>query len=157
MKPEKTSVVEEGESWYLSSDGEYYMVGEYGSKDEAICAGLEMFEEVGSGKRSWNDLYDVRESWLLDYPTFWVGKKMEWWPSVDEDYMLDCVIEQADDYAGEFADGWLEVTKEEREKLRDMLQETFDRWLRETGNEPKFFMICESSEIDPRKYELVES
>ena len=139
--------------WYLSSDGEYYNAGCYPDRDSAMNAGIEMYWRVARGEEKWNDLYPDGPDSLFP-PTFWVGRKQEWWPCVDEDYMLDCVIEQADDYAGEFAEGWMDVSKEDREKLRGMLQEAFDKWIRETGNEPTFFMIECSEEIDPRDYEI---
>ena len=81
---------------------------------------------------------------------------MDWWPSVDEDYLLDSVIEQAYDYAGEFSEGWLDVPKEQRELLREMLQKAFDKWIEETGNQPTFFMIGQSEVIDPRDFEIVD-
>ena len=144
------------EEWYLSSDGEYYNSDVYGSRDEAINAGWDLFHKVDTGEDEFNDLYpNGKDDWSFIDPTFYVGKRMDWWPSVDEDDMLDCVIEQADDYAGEFAEGWLDVPKEQRELLRGMLQKTFDEWIKETRNEPTFFMIEQSAEIDPRDFEIV--
>ena len=144
------------EEWYLSSDGEYYGPGAYGSRDEAVNAGWEMYRQVRDGEREWNDLYpDGIDADSVVAPTYYVGRRQDWWPAVDEDYMLDCVAEQAQDYAGEFADGWLrDVGEGQRGLLRSMLQEAFDKWLAETGNEPAFFMVELSEEVDPRRFEV---
>lgn len=144
--------------WYLSLDGEYFGVGSYGSRDAAINDGIRMFQSIDSGQEEFNELYpDGSLEWPYYGPGFFVGKRMDWWPAVDEDYMLDSVIEQAGDYAGEFAEGWLDVPKEQRELLRGMLQKTFDKWIEETGNQPTFFMIEQSEIIDPRDFEIANA
>lgn len=144
------------QEWYLSPDGEHFNVGEYDSRDEAVFEGVKMLRAVDTGQVAFNDLYpDGKAGWTALDPSFYVGKRMDWWPYVDEDYLLDCVIEQADNYAGEFAEGWLDVPEEQRELLRGMLQKTFDKWIEETGNQPTFFMIGQSEIIDPRDFEIV--
>ena len=73
------------QGWYLSPDGEYYDGYEYGSRDEAVFAGVEMFRAVDTGQDDFNDLYlDGKEDWMHCSPSFYVGKRMDWWPSIDE-------------------------------------------------------------------------
>lgn len=144
------------EEWYLSPDGEYYDAGAYDSRDEAVYAGCSMFRAVETGQAECNDLYpDGKAGRSVLDRSFYVGKRADWWPSVDVDLMLDSAIDQAADFAGEYAEGWLEVTDEQRESLRAMLQGAFDKWIDETGNQPGFIMIERSEAIDPHDYEIM--
>ena len=67
---------------------------------------------------------------------------------IDEKYLplLDKVIEELQNYADYEADeasfDYLQdVTDEDLSKLENMLTETFNKWARETGNEPNFYTV----------------
>lgn len=144
-------------SWHLSPDGEYFnLYDNYESREEAIAAGVQMYREVSTGEKTFNDLYQDELAWSSN-PTFYVGRRMDWWPSIDEDGVIDQAQLQAYEYAGEFSDGWLEeLEADERVKLRKMLRGTFDDWMKETGNEPDFFMVEDFAMIDPRDYTILD-
>ncbi|MBQ3328455.1 MAG: hypothetical protein IJG88_00710 [Eggerthellaceae bacterium] len=146
-------VPEKPEVWHLSRDGERYgLYDRYPSRDAAVMAGVGMYEEVAYGRRPLNDLYDEELAWASD-PRFYVGKEVEWWPSIDEYDIIERAQIEADDFAGEFADGWLDVTdKYELDLLREMMQSAFDEWMKRTGNEPTFFCVECTEVIDPREY-----
>lgn len=114
----------DGERWHLSEDGETYDYDAYGSMEEAIEAGKQKF-----GK------------------DFYAGREIPWWPSVDEDVILSDLAYQAGEFAGESAEDWPDVSKAEREELREKLQDVLDVWLLETRNEPNFFMVEDSVHV----------
>ena len=134
--------------WHLSRDGEAYGADAYASRDEAVADAIAMWDSVVSGRAKATELF-CEEDARLGRSRFHVGRRMEWRHEVDEDSVIYEAQEDACDYAGEYAEGWLDdLSAADREKLRARLQEAFDGWLAETGREPSFFMVEFSEELD---------
>lgn len=139
-----------GERWHLSHDGEFYDCGAYATRAEAVRAGCLMYQDIEDGREDCNDLYADKDAWRVD-PIFYVGLEMEFRPAIMAEDVIETLRCQAYDYAGEYAEGWLvHVSPEEMERLRASLQDAFDSWMRETHNEPGFFMVGQEIAIDPR-------
>lgn len=143
--------------WYLSRDGECFDVGPYGSRDEAINAGVKMYRDVARPQGAiWNDLFSLSRA--ADEPTFYVGRRVDYVPTIDADMVIEWLQSDAYEEGGECSDGWLDdVTSEERDKLQRALQTALDRWIKYTKNEPDFFMVPNVSEVDPRDHRPAEA
>lgn len=141
--------------WWLSSDGEYYGIGPYDSKDEAIFAGIEMYREVTSGAVSWNDLYCTDDG--TEYPEFWVGRESDFVPTIYSAEVVDALEDHAYTHAGDAASGWLyDLPAEALDMLEKALNAALGRWLKYVKREPSFFGVEDEEEIDPRNYTLQE-
>jgi len=79
--------------------------------------------------------------------SYQVGQITCFIPSIDVDNVLDYISENAYDQCGECSEGYLDYTKEEKQKLEDMLNEALERWMDETNNHPTFFMIENTEDI----------
>lgn len=150
--------------WVLSADGETFCETTYASREKAISAGIRMAEEVVGpdadeiSQRIDSDsiFYDLVSNGdggpFCVPPSFFVGVAVEFAPQVDEDNVLDQISANAYDFGGEWAQDWIDdidgISKPERERLRDMLQDALDRWLGETRNRPGFFMACQVEHVD---------
>jgi len=145
--------------WYLSRDGEVYDVGPYASRDEAILDGLGMWRQVTAPDAPAVPLTDLYQydlfAGLEDDPTFYVGRRVDHVPTIDADMVVEGLQSDAYEECGECSEGWLDgVSARERDRLRRALQTALDRWLRHVGEEPTFFTVTDTSEVDPRDYEI---
>lgn len=90
-------------------------------------------------------LHDARiQASCFDEPieTVYIGEVWDFEPKVDADSVIERVQDDAEDEAGECADDYLEGVKiADRQKLQEMLTETFKQWAAETFNEPRFFVV----------------
>lgn len=119
VKSKRGAAGSESERWHLSEDGETYDYDAYGSMEDAIEAGKQKFG---------NDFY--------------AGREVSWLPQIDEEKIIDDLRDQAYDFADEYADNWLISVKEkDLELLRKIMQEAFELWMFETGNQITFFMV----------------
>lgn len=74
--------------------------------------------------------------------TVYIGDVWDFEPKVDVDSVIERIQDDAEDEAGECADDYLEGVKiADKQKLQEMLTETFNKWAKETGNEPNFFVV----------------
>lgn len=113
------------ERWHLSEDSYSYDYCPYGSMEDAVEAGRSDYGDE-----------------------FWVGREVRFQPQVDEEKIIDEVRDQAYEFAYEYAEDWLlSVTEKDAEMLRDMLQEAFELWMFETGNEPNFFIVVDTRRV----------
>lgn len=121
---------ESGPMWSWSLDGDIYSVP-VPSREEAIEGGLE-------------------EARMADFESFCVGRCSFFDEDViDADSVLDRAAEIAGDMFGEFSEGWLSgVPDEDVRSLGDSLNDAFRKWLRETGNSPRFFYVSDEEEFD---------
>ena len=87
---------------------------------------------------------------LRDVKTIYIGRVYKFEPCVDAvrviERVQDDAYDEADEYIGDYLD---HVEKEEWQKLEAMLTETFNKWAKETDNEPSFFTV-----EDVKEYEL---
>lgn len=79
-------------------------------------------------------------------------------------YVLEKVVEDAYERAGDFAEGWLEnVSKAATDELDKKLKTVFDEWAVKHKLEPHFWNVCNIKEIkvrevdDPRQYVIIEN
>ena len=82
-----------------------------------------------------------------DMDTVYVGRIYRFVPEVDAWSIIERLQDDADDEAYETSEDYLQdVSDEEANKLEAMLTETFNKWARETGNEPNFFVVKDVKE-----------
>lgn len=82
-----------------------------------------------------------------DAKTVYIGRVYKYEPYVDAVRVIECVQQDAYDEADEYIGDYLDNVKEEEwRKLEAMLTETFNKWAKETGNEPSFFTVEEIHE-----------
>ena len=82
-----------------------------------------------------------------DMDTVYVGRIYRFVPEVDAWSIIEKLQDDADDEAYEASEDYLQdVSDEEANKLEAMLTETFNKWARDTGNEPNFFVVKDIKE-----------
>lgn len=115
--------------WCYSLNGEEYK-GLYDSKEDAIEEGNESAYEN-------------------EKETFWVGKAEKTFvPGVDVDYLLERIIDRAEEEGGEYAEGYLDgVTNEQEMELEEKLNEVLHEWLDKHKHEVNFYSITGEEEI----------
>ena len=90
-------------------------------------------------------LHDARiQASCFDEPieTVYIGEVWDFEPKVDVDSVIERIQDDAEDEAGECADYYLEGVKiADKQKLQEMLTETFNKWAAETFNEPRFSVV----------------
>lgn len=79
---------------------------------------------------------------LKDTETVYIGRVHKFVPEVYAWSIIEQLQVDADDEAGEAAEDYLrDVRDDEATKLGQMLTEAFNKWAKETGNEPNFFTV----------------
>jgi hypothetical protein len=82
---------------------------------------------------------------IADDPTrgkVWTGVQCSFDVRVEPSSVLDQLAGEAEDFAGEFAEGWLHrVPKAEEAELGDMLTSAFVAWMEKHGHAPTFYGI----------------
>ena len=87
-----------------------------------------------------------------DAKTVYIGRVHKFVPEVDAWHIIENLQDMADDEAYEVAEDYLrDVSDDEANKLGQMLTEAFNKWAKETGNEPNFFIVG-----SPVEYSLEE-
>lgn len=99
-----------------------------------------------------SDFYDTREEAIRCYPQdmgldeddlFFVAETTKFTPTVDCDRLVEMACEDASEAVGEVSESWLDGLKNsDMERLRELMNEAFHRWLREVGQMPRFY-ACE--------------
>lgn len=120
---------EDGLWMYNFGEKEIWNEEEYfDTKEEAIDMGR--IEAISRGEDSYQ-----------------VGQIDTFAPSLDVDWAIEYIAENAMDNCGEVADDYLNgVSKEETKRLEELLNEALTKWLDETKNHPGFFTIYDISE-----------
>ena len=83
------------------------------------------------------------------YQKVWVGRSVpptqpeDWWNAEDWLEHVSC----QDEYSGDYADGWDESTREQREELEATVRAVMAGWLDRHKLRPKFFTVDEIEEI----------
>lgn len=79
--------------------------------------------------------------------TVYIGRVYRFVPEIEPWSVIERLQDDADDDADEAAEDYLQyVSDDEANKLEAMLTETFNKWARETGNEPNFFVVKDVKE-----------
>lgn len=103
---------------------------------------LELFGSCDYDGEDIEDEYEV-------FAKIYVGRLAVFDPCVNEDHVIDCLVEDAYDFGGEWAESYLDhVSKEQREELGEMLTATFKEWSKKHGQNPTFFIITNIEEVE---------
>ena len=111
--------------------------GEYDSVDEALAA-------ARADAKNDDEFKDAK--------TVYIGRVHKFVPEIDAWHIIENLQDMADDEAYEVAEDYLrDVSDDEANKLEQMLTDAFNKWAKETGNEPNFFIVG-----SPVEYSLEE-
>lgn len=100
---------------------------EYDSVEEAL-------EAAKADAKNDDEVRDVTE--------VYIGRVYKFVPEIDAWSIIEKLQDDADDEAYEASEDYLrDVSDAELYQLEKMLTETFNKWARETGNEPNFFVV----------------
>ena len=84
----------------------------------------------------------AREDCCGDHSEVYIGEDGEFYPSVDGEWCMDMLQDQAGSECGEVADRYLYfVTKEAGDELTEMLTDAFNAWAKKNGHEPCFYPV----------------
>ncbi|ACL77590.1 hypothetical protein [Ruminiclostridium cellulolyticum] len=121
------------------------------------------------GKEIWNEeeYFDTKEEAIgmgrieaikRGEDSYQVGQIITFTPSLDADWAIEQIAENAMDNCGEVANDYLDcVPKEETDRLEELLNEALTKWLDETKNHPGFFYIDDISEHVVEEWQRSES
>lgn len=116
-------------TYCFSTDGEEFG-GEFDTVEEALKEARQPYQGAG--------------------PVVYVGENEPFKPSIDGVGIIESMQEQAYGAIGEEAESYLEnVNRDDIKKLGDMMTDTFNKWAKETGNEPNIFFA-----VNVKGYEL---
>lgn len=74
--------------------------------------------------------------------TVYIGRVYRFVPEIEPWNVIERLQDDADDEAYEAAEDYLQyISDDEANKLGKMLTETFNKWAKETNNEPGFFVV----------------
>lgn len=135
-------------SWHISADGEMFDGVPYETRALAVLAGEAMAHAVLAGTPDADNV-------LADGPapkdgalSFYVGRERDFHPLVDAETVIWQQADAATSFAGEYAEDWLcNVTDEDYDLLERRLTEAFASWMRETGNEPWFYVLADVERV----------
>lgn len=98
------------------------------TREDAIEDGVLQHAAAMMGKGTM--LFDEDDEYGDIAREFYVGRVVEWHPSLDASDLIDCAREQAYDEGGEFGEDFLrDVAPEEEEELTELVQRVFDDWV----------------------------
>ena len=101
--------------------------GEYDSVDEALAAARADAKNADEFK---------------DAKTVYIGRVYRFVPEIEPWSVIERLQDDADDEAYEATEDYLQyISDDEANKLGKMLTETFNKWAKETNNEPGFFIV----------------
>ena len=119
------------DKYTYSFDNERFY-GEYDSIEEAL---KEARKEAKGYIENDEDIFE-------NAGAVYIGRVCRFEPYVDADKVIEELQNYADYEADEASFDYLQdVTDEDLSKLENMLTETFNKWARETGNEPNFYTV----------------
>lgn len=82
-----------------------------------------------------------------DAKTVYIGRVYKFVPEIEPWNVIERIQDDANDEAYEAAEDYLwDISDDDANKLGKMLTETFNKWARETGNEPNFYTVEEIHE-----------
>lgn len=120
----------------------------FSSPDEAFEAALEAAPEYADEEGMEPD---EKANFLVNGNVF-IGQRYDFEPSVDVDFVIEHIQEEAYDEGGEYAEDYLdpppmkyaEARKKWNEQVADLekrLTDAFRTWSKETNNEPNFWLV----------------
>lgn len=139
--------------WTFSFDEESgWDNDEYNSPAEALEAAREAAPEYAD---EYGMEPDEKANFLVNGNVY-IGQRYDFEPSVDADFVIEHIQEEAYEEGGEFVGDYLdpppmkdaEARKKWNEQVADLekrLTDVFSEWAKETGNEPWFYLIFDVS------------
>lgn len=128
-------------TWTYDEDAEIWNNGMYDSIEECIQDATQEADET-----DWDGEERARR------PAFvYVGECWDFTPSVDGEYVLDNIQEQAGEFAGEVGydwDAYDHKKRDEIEELNDQLSAVVIAWQKKYGYEPCFYAVMDSTKHD---------
>lgn len=137
--------------WTFSFDEETgWDNDEFNSPAEALEAAQEAAPEYADEEGMEPD---EKANFFLNGSVF-IGQRYDFEPSVDANFVIDRIQEEAydvgDEYVGDYLDPPPRKDAEARKKwdeqvavLEKRLTDVFRAWAKETGNEPRFWLVCD--------------
>ena len=127
----------------LKPDGIWDCDVEFETREEAIAYGKKNFEE----------LYEEEHGEIFNSENykkvFYVGQIERFVPSVSADSVVEQIAENAYDEVGELAEDYLShVSIKELVVLEEKFNKVLKEWMDETKNNPTFFKITNTEEIN---------
>lgn len=140
--------------WYNNpyEDGVWdHNIDSFDTREEAIADGVEQYKEAVSGQDT--ELFDGCDQ--EDIPTvFYIGKENPWRPSIDTDFILEQLAEDAywncGDAAGDCINHVYASSCDEYKSLDKKLQDALNSWLEEQGF--NFYGIVNTEKINVEDY-----
>ena len=135
------------ENWLISLDDESYTNALEGFKtaEEAI-------NHVKAMKVK--DIKDLAEEQMVDVEgketiNLYVARRVDMTIAFDVSTLLDALREDASDFNWEYSQDFLtRVTVEQQDSLEKYLVDAVKRWMKETDNEPHFFSVDNTYELE---------
>lgn len=127
-------------TWAYDEDAEVWSNGTYDSIEECIQAAAQEADET-----DWAEEERERPAFV------YVGECWAFTPSVDGEYVLDSIMEQAVEFAGEVGLDWDSYDHrkhDEIEELNEQLSNVVIAWQKKYGYEPCFYAVNDSTRYD---------
>lgn len=109
---------------------------------------------------NWHDIYDTRneaiKEAIKDIKThkiqdglLTIGAAYQYKVQIDECMVIENIQDDAADFCGEWSEEYLrDVTKEEKEDLRKLLQEAYEKWMKKyPKHRPNFYSVSECADF----------
>lgn len=135
--------------WTFSFDEE---TGWDNDEFDTPCEALEAAREVAPEYAEEEGMVPVEKSHFLSDGNVFIGQRYDFEPTVDADFVIERIQEEAYDEGGDYVGDYLEsppmkdaeARKKWNEQVADLekrLTNVFHDWARETKNEPRFYLI----------------
>lgn len=109
------------------------------------------------------EVFDEVDIAIGSVRTVFEGDAIRWKASDFGPYdIIDTLACNAGDNAGEYADDWPEVTKDQEDELHALVRDVVDKWADDHGLQPNFYHVENVKEIQVKlvssdgDYEVVE-
>lgn len=122
----------------------------FNSPDEALKAAREAAPEYADEE----GMEPAEKANFLVNGNVFIGQRYDFEPTVDADFVIERIQEEAYDEGGEYVEDYLdpppmkdaEARKKWDEQVADLekrLTDVFNAWAKETNNEPWFWLVCD--------------
>lgn len=130
--------------WCVSLSDEHFSGYDFfNTKQEAIDAGRQEYKRLATSNSTFKDS-DMLGGCLDDYSDgmFYVGQIVEYKPKLDVEVIIERLMDNAFDYLGDYAEGFLaDLTGRQEDELERDLQVILDKWLDKYDLLPKGYHL----------------
>lgn len=134
--------------WMVTFDDEMWEANEFGEFNS-----LEEVQEFVSEKGKYKLYLEWCEEKAVEpekeeYVVCTAGRLNRFIPTIQADFIIDTLKDDAYDFGGEYAESYLDSVSNEAEKeLTDQLTEVFNKWAIKYNEQPRFYNIQKTKEI----------